>query len=493
MRRLAATLAAALIAAMMTQSPAQTVATTPGIHPCQIVASWDGSLQPYNLFIPSAPTDELMPLVVVLHGKGATWESWFAATDVTRWAEREGFVVIAPHGRGDWFYLGPGESDTLDTIRAVSAALPIDPDRVYLLGHSMGGWGTWHLGAAHPNLFAAIVPMATWPPVQLLPSTRYLAPYILHGSIDDIVSVQGSRLARAHLANLGIEHNYEEFPDRAHESALISESLARIGDWIRDRRRVTGAATVQLRAYTPRRGDNQWLRLHAVEIWTRLACIDAQRELNTLHITTSNVRAFAVDLAGAGGSLHLDTLNVDGSLLRLRFHEPGDWAIIERSGAGWTARIAGGPVAATPQPRVLFELVKPPTKLPLTIAGQIAKRFDVDIAAVPSDLVAPQLWPGPFTEDHLIDIFLHEEDSIVIYTMTPTEWQDLLARQAEWYPRWWREMAIVGAPAADAKTIRLAVPRVLADRMPAQGRDSGVRLRRVVYEAIMAGDQLQDR
>ena len=38
----------------------------------------------------------------------------------------------------------------------------IDPTRVYLTGHSMGGHGTWHLGVHHPGLFAVLGPSAGW-------------------------------------------------------------------------------------------------------------------------------------------------------------------------------------------------------------------------------------------------------------------------------------------------------------------------------------------
>ena len=66
----------------------------PGIHAMTYTSLWDGTEQPYNLHVPSAhESGEPCPLVVVLHGKGANWQSWFAATSVCEWAEGEGYLL----------------------------------------------------------------------------------------------------------------------------------------------------------------------------------------------------------------------------------------------------------------------------------------------------------------------------------------------------------------------------------------------------------------
>ena len=47
-----------------------------------------------------------------------------------------------------------------ELVRVLSTATYVDPRRVYLLGLSMGGMGTWEIAADNPNLFAAIAPIA---------------------------------------------------------------------------------------------------------------------------------------------------------------------------------------------------------------------------------------------------------------------------------------------------------------------------------------------
>jgi hypothetical protein len=78
------------------------------------------------------------------------------------------YILALPNGRGPYSYyensaaLGPGEQDILDVVPHADSLHLVDPDRVYLGGFSMGGYGTWHLGLRNPDLWAAIAPGAGW-------------------------------------------------------------------------------------------------------------------------------------------------------------------------------------------------------------------------------------------------------------------------------------------------------------------------------------------
>jgi pimeloyl-ACP methyl ester carboxylesterase len=66
-------------------------------------------------------------------------------------------IVISPQCSWYEYWSMPGLSQLLDDV---SARYRVDPDRVYLTGASMGGDATWDLALAHPELFAALVPIA---------------------------------------------------------------------------------------------------------------------------------------------------------------------------------------------------------------------------------------------------------------------------------------------------------------------------------------------
>lgn len=231
----------------------------PGDHSLTVVSRADGSAQPYRLFVPKAARQgKPMPLLVVLHGKGVDHNAWFDLTPVKDVADRFGYVVAAPNGRGDRYYDGPGEQDVLDVIDDVARRCAIDADRVYLTGHSMGGWGTWYLGLRHPDRFAAIAPMAGLaPPLERLPNARHLAPFIIHDTDDDVVPVAESRGPAGRLAELGISFRYREESGFGHRSALIGANLPRLLEWFNAHPRVhrpgrvtfVAAAGDPLRAY----------------------------------------------------------------------------------------------------------------------------------------------------------------------------------------------------------------------------------------------------
>ncbi len=66
-------------------------------------------------------------------------------------------ILIMPQCPADAYWLGKIESIKAFTDQMMEK-YAIDPDRVYLCGISMGGFGTWHTAVCYPKLFAAIAP-----------------------------------------------------------------------------------------------------------------------------------------------------------------------------------------------------------------------------------------------------------------------------------------------------------------------------------------------
>ena len=48
----------------------------------------------------------------------------------------------------------------MNVLEIVRKEFNIDGDRIYLMGHSMGGGGTWHLGLKYPDIWAGLAPIA---------------------------------------------------------------------------------------------------------------------------------------------------------------------------------------------------------------------------------------------------------------------------------------------------------------------------------------------
>lgn len=463
-------------------------APKPGRQPMSLAASWDGSRQPYNLFVPSAhEAGGPCPLVVVLHGKTASWESWFENTSVCEWAESEGHVVAAPHGRGDWFYLGPGESDVLDVIGEVKRLCRIDEERVYLMGHSMGGWGTWHLACTHPDLFAAIVPMAAWAPMDLLPNAEYLRPLVIHGAEDVPVPPHWSRMAVDRLGDLGIEHRHIEIPGRGHESELISEMLPEIGAWLRGRRRVHRPGRIRLRAHSPLRGKAYHLSIHETGHFPNLASIDCEVADERVSLRTGSVRRFTFDpLESPLAGLREFTVVVDHHEFPAPQHAESQVLLLQRSHRAWMLTPLERTESQAPPSPVIGRLERSPENLARDIAEIIAAGSGSDATVIATDLVAPDLAPGDLTADLVADLFLRPEDRLHQSYMSPRDLTHLADRLRS-LPPWWGEYLIV--PEMDRmppdQALLITVPEILVAEGLEMFFPIRVRLREVLHDHVL--------
>ena len=140
----------------------------------------DDTDQPYALYLPKAfDPAKNYPLVISLHGAGSNHRlnlrrvfgqsNLPGETDVeaTRyfpdWADIDVFVA-SPLARGTMGYQGIAEKDVYDVLADVERRFPVDEDRVYLTGLSMGGGGAIWLGLTRPDVWAAIAPVCPVPP-----------------------------------------------------------------------------------------------------------------------------------------------------------------------------------------------------------------------------------------------------------------------------------------------------------------------------------------
>lgn len=131
-------------------------------------ATFDGLTMPYRLYVPeNLIPGERYPLVLFLHGGGERGTdnisqllAYEGALVWTRQAEK--CFVLAPQcpdGEPGWL-----EKHCLTAMQAledIMKAHPVDRDRLYLTGMSMGGGGCWRMNYMFPTLFAAIVPICS--------------------------------------------------------------------------------------------------------------------------------------------------------------------------------------------------------------------------------------------------------------------------------------------------------------------------------------------
>lgn len=196
----------------------------------------DHTLQPFRVFVPSSyDSTKAYPLVIALHGMGGDENSYFEAYGkgaFTSEAEKHGYIVACPKGRKPAsMYMGDAERDVMDVLADMMRAYRIDPDRVYLTGHSMGGFGTWTVAMNHPEVFAAIAPVSGGV-MNLAGLSRiaHIPELIVHGDDDKTVGVERSRVVVAAGKKLNMEIKYIEVPKGSHGS-VVAPHFKDVFDW----------------------------------------------------------------------------------------------------------------------------------------------------------------------------------------------------------------------------------------------------------------------
>jgi polyhydroxybutyrate depolymerase len=152
------------------------------------------------------------PLLIMLHGYGSSGPEHDAYLHLGRAVEQHGFLYAYPNGTtdstGNRFWNATDACCDFDRsgvaddaylaglITAIQAKLAVDPKRVYLMGHSNGGFMSYRMACVHADEVAAIVSLAgaTFAkPADCAPSSA-VAVLQIHGAADDIVAFAGGTL-----------------------------------------------------------------------------------------------------------------------------------------------------------------------------------------------------------------------------------------------------------------------------------------------------------
>jgi pimeloyl-ACP methyl ester carboxylesterase len=279
--------------AKLTAGVTQTTRVKPGYHDRIFLSSpsisqergTDGVFQSYGLYVPGAyRPGQPLPLTFWLHWRGGRAHSAAAWTPrvMQEFGEDRGGLVVSPGGRGSsQWYVGRGMADFLEVWDDVLSTFPVDQDRVYVTGHSMGGWGSYLMSVLFPDRFAAAAPVS--PPVTqgaftgldfpgcdefrydeytpcyvqanggdartewtlpLLDNLRNTPMAIYAGGVDELVPVGGEIRQAQRLAELGYRHRFYLFPTYEHYTPPIVDEWTEFARYFDQFRRPRNPARV---------------------------------------------------------------------------------------------------------------------------------------------------------------------------------------------------------------------------------------------------------
>ncbi len=195
-------------------------------------------------------------LFLSLHGAGV-----LALNQANAYYHKDWGYIVCPTNRRPYGYDWEnwGRINAIEVLNIAKKEFNIDPDRVYLTGHSMGGHGTWHVGINYADLFGAIGPSAGWisfwsyrinhltdssnvermlvrstKPSDTYAFTRNLKPdgiYIIHGEDDDNVPIEQSKSIVANLSKFHKDFIFHIQPGVGHWWDISNEPGADCVDW----------------------------------------------------------------------------------------------------------------------------------------------------------------------------------------------------------------------------------------------------------------------
>ena len=200
------------------------------------------------LYLPPGYADgRLWPAVLYLHGgshRGSDLEKLksYGPPRLLAKGWTPPFVVIAPQ-------LSEGEiwSDAASLIALLdelSRRYPIDPDRLYITGMSMGGRGAWYLAYRYPERFAAIAPVAAFQPITHWAASgrlRTVPVRAYHGDTDDLASFRDATALHEAMQAVGGESELVVLEGRNHFISDVFED-PELYRWLLKHRRRGAAA-----------------------------------------------------------------------------------------------------------------------------------------------------------------------------------------------------------------------------------------------------------
>jgi dienelactone hydrolase len=314
------------------------------------ISDVDGSPQPYGLEIPddvdvSKPT----PLVIWLHGRGdeATDLYFIKGRDGGKRGELQpkGAIVMHAFGRQCVGWKSAGEIDVLEAIASVKKRYSIDDNRILLAGFSMGGAGTWHIGAHYADRWCCVHPGAGFIDVKRYqnvdPAKTPAAERILWGVYDvpdyvmnlfnvPVVSYSGENDKQRASANIMAEtfkqygHELKQYigPKVEHKWLPLPDMLKELDEHLREGRNPY-PRHVQLQTRTLRYNRMFWVEVTGLANHWEDSRVDATAaDAGGIQVKTQNIASLRLHSpwpqhAGAAANQGSTSVIIDGESLSI--------------------------------------------------------------------------------------------------------------------------------------------------------------------------------
>ncbi|MFT4016700.1 MAG: prolyl oligopeptidase family serine peptidase [Agriterribacter sp.] len=300
------------------------------------ISEIDGSLQYYAVMPQSAQDKSNAALFLSVHGAGVEAIGQARAYKPKDWGTLVAATNRRPRGFNweDW-----GRLDAMEVLTLAKNKFKPDPAQIYITGHSMGGHGTWFLGATYPDKWAAIAPSAGYPTlkdygshdgkipdttssqaeqillragnqsdvIKLAENYKPLGVYIFHGDSDRTVSVEYARQMRKVLGKFHTDFAYKEYPGGSHWFSNESVDWPPLFNFFKVHTLLPDSAVNNIDFKTSSPGISatfRWATIMQQEYPLQFSRIKLTRDIKQRKITGSaeNIRLLKLSLAQFGNN-----------------------------------------------------------------------------------------------------------------------------------------------------------------------------------------------
>jgi predicted peptidase len=195
----------------------------------------------YLLYLPPGydKEEKAWPLVLFLHGAGESGQDLnkvkvHGPPKLVEAGKEFPCIIVSPQApRMGW------DVATLNAmLDDVVANHKVDKDRIYVTGLSMGGFGTWALAAAHPDRFAALVPICGGGNPADAKKLKNIPIWVFHGAKDNVVPPGRSEAMVKALESAGAANvKFTLYPEAGHDSWTETYNNPEMWDWLLKQKR----------------------------------------------------------------------------------------------------------------------------------------------------------------------------------------------------------------------------------------------------------------
>lgn len=181
------------------------------------------------------------PLIVFLHGSGERGDDIekvkvHGPPKLVAAGQDFPFIIVSPQAPRNTIW----NSETLNILLdELIARLPVDVERIYLTGLSLGGHATWSIAAARPERFAAIAPVCGAGDVQTACRLKNLPIWAFHGKKDSVVSLKDDQDMVDAVKACGGDVKFTVYPGVGHDSWTETYANPALYQWFLQHQRGT--------------------------------------------------------------------------------------------------------------------------------------------------------------------------------------------------------------------------------------------------------------